>query len=71
MAIVDGDGNKIANVIEATIRFSAGQLATVDLTIVGPGVNVKSDIDDVTVAMPCCDTVVAHNCREKRFKTGD
>ncbi len=69
MVLVDEDGKKIERVSEAIIRFEAGTIATVDLTIVAPGVNVKAEIDDVTVVFPCCDAITSHSCMRTRRTT--
>lgn len=66
MVIVDEDGKKIENVRSAIIHFNAGELASVDLNIVAPGVNVLAELDDVTIEFPCCDVSTSHSCRHTR-----
>lgn len=62
LVVMDDNGNKIENIRELTLRGEARQLMTLELTLIGVGLNVKATVTDVTFICPACDENVTHEC---------
>ena len=68
--ILDGDGNKLLNVYEATIRLEANRPTEVDLVILQSDINVQATINEVTFICPCCNNTIEHKCQNDRTLGG-
>ena len=64
---------EVKNVREATVRISATEIATVDLTVMVPVTEVQTaNVDEVTLMCPICAHEETHTCKpdEQRVMGG-
>lgn len=62
LVVVQEDGSKIENISELTIHMAPNTVATVELTLDAPVVNVKGYLHNIEARMPCCGETIHHEC---------
>lgn len=63
LVVMDGEGNKIENITELTLRGEVGQPMTLELTVIGVATNTQAVLTDITFLCPGCDEYVGHECK--------